>query len=135
MAVLTADRNFSINGDVVGRQSYPVKDAALIYKGAMVSPAAADGYAHGLVAAEKFLGVAEEKADNSAGADGAIEVVCLAAGTVRFTGQSGFAQTNLGATVYASDDATLTTTSAGNSAVGTIVRVESASIIWVKLNV
>ncbi len=99
----------------------PVIAADIIYEGAAVGENAA-GYFRPLVAGDNFSGMAVKKADNSAGAAGAINIKVRQKGriTIDVTGVS--AVTDEGSTVYASDDNTFTLTSSGNSAIGKIIR-------------
>lgn len=98
----------------------PVVAADIIYEGAAVGILA--GNARPLVAADNFQGFAVKKADNSAGAAGAITVKIQDEGDIELdvVGVTGI--TNQGATVYASDDDTFTLSSTGNSSIGKIKR-------------
>lgn len=111
-----------------------------ILKGAWIVLSA--GYAvpgttgEGLVAGGK----ASENADNSAGGNGAIKVhiefpqekVCFP-----FIGDPDnlFAQANIGGKAYLLDDQTVTTDSDGNTAIGTVWKIETANgvqTVWVE---
>jgi len=106
----------------------PVKDNVDIYKGAFVGIDASTGYARPLTAGDPFAGIAYQQADNTGTghADGAIrvrlhqhvDIVHAITATVA----------NVGAAVYASDDGTLTLTEGSNSAVGTLIGIESTGI-------
>jgi predicted RecA/RadA family phage recombinase len=113
-----------------GLVEYPVAAGAVIYQGAMLG--LASGYARPLAAGDVFIGVAYEKIDNTGGAAGARKVRVQVRGIYRLAG-SGFAQTTVGASIYASDDATATTTASGNSLIGKCVKFESATAIWVRI--
>ena len=111
-------------------RSFPVKASAHVYKGALVGHNG--GYARGLVAADPFLGVAYEEADNSAGSDGDKDVRVYTIGDFDLA-LSGAAVTNLDDLVYASADGTLTFTSTSNSFVGRCVGVPSSGRIVLRL--
>lgn len=98
----------------------PVVVTDIIYEGAAVGMSS--GYARPLVAGDNFAGFAVRKADNSAGAAGAINVKVRQRGriVVAVTGVTGV--TDVGSTVYASDDDTFTLSSTNNSAIGKIIR-------------
>lgn len=117
----------------------PVLAATKIYEGALVA-VDANGYAKNLAGTDPiFAGIAYQQADNSAGASGAIKV------RVRRTIDGGCplilvapvasaTLANVGDTVYASDENTLTLVSTSNKAVGVLSAFESASRCHVKLD-
>lgn len=111
-------------------RSLPVKAGAKVYKGALVG--LSSGYARGLVAGDAFAGIAYEAADNTGGADGAISVRVFTMGDFEHALASA-SRANNGAAVYASDDATLTLTSTGNSLVGRQVDVSGSGKIVLRL--
>ena len=80
----------------------PVIAADIIYEGSAVGDNAL-GYARPLAAGDQFRGFAESKADNSAGAAGAISVRARASGKIKLPVTS-LAITDVGRPVYASDD-------------------------------
>lgn len=96
----------------------PMVASDIIYQGAAVG-ADGSGNARPLVAADQFLGFAELKADNSTGAAGAKNVRLRKHGYIKLP-IAALAKTNVGDSVYASDDNTFTLTAAGNSLVGTV---------------
>lgn len=107
-----------------------------IYMGALVkrnaggylAPCAAE-------AGAAFAGVAVEAMDNSAGADGDLAARVYEEGVFLLTG-SGFAQSNVGDPVYATDDQTITLTAAANKQrVGIIDDFKSSTQVWVKIDV
>lgn len=132
MAQLTADvsRKFDVTNQE-SRNQLPVKAATTIWQGSAVGSSA--GYMRQLVAADSFRGFARAKADNSAGADGDVEVDLIEEGVVEALVTGVTALTDVGATVYMSDGNTFTLTSAGNSKVGTIKRVVSAGSTLCKI--
>lgn len=108
-------------------EDYPVIAADIIYEGAAVGEDT-NGYARPLEAGDPFLGFAVAKADNSAGAAGAINV------TVRTRGRAQLAVGSLAITandkpaVYASDDNTFTLTATSNSLIGYVSRFVSTGV-------
>lgn len=103
----------------------PVKASSKIYEGSAVG--LTGGYARALNAGDSFGGFAEVFVDNSAGADGAVNVNVNRFGLIVLP-ISGLAVTDIGKPVYASDDNTFTLTSTGNSAIGRVVRWSSAGV-------
>ena len=127
----------TVNKDVILKEGniHAHKMAAVqIYRGALVKVNAAGFLApcsdeQGAV----FAGIAVEDKDNSAGAAGDLELRVLKEGIALLDG-AGFAQTDVGQDVYASDDQTVTKTNANDrQKVGTIVEYVSASQVYVKL--
>jgi len=113
---LTADRNVDRYVDQELR-TYRVKGTTTVYKGALVGLAA--GYARGLVAGDKCVGLAYETIDNSVGDDGDKSVRVYTLGDFDHA-VSGAAQTDVGRPVFASADGTLTFTAESNSYVGIV---------------
>ena len=114
--------------------AFPVKGSTKIYQGAICKVTAA-GYLAGAAAeaGAVFAGMAYEQVDNSSGADGAVKCRVLTEGVFPMAG-SGFAQSDLGSKVYASDDQTVSTTQGANEQeVGKIVEVVSATEVMVML--
>lgn len=107
----------------------PVKDDVNIYKGAFVGVDSATGYVRPLVAGDAFAGIAYQQADNTGTghANGAVRVR-LHQHVDIVHAVSGATIADVGAAVYASDDGTLTTTEGSNTAVGTLVGIESSGI-------
>lgn len=126
---LTANRNVDRYVDQELR-SLPVKAGAHVYKGALVG--LSGGFARGLVAGDAFAGIAYEEMDNSAGSDGDRMVRLFTQGDFSHTLGSA-ARTDNRSAVYASDDATLTLTAAGNSFVGHQIDVPSANTIVLRI--
>lgn|SRR5574343_37775 len=104
----------------------PVIASDIIYEGAAVGDNGS-GYARPLVAGDKFKGFSESKADNSAGAAGAINVRVRAVGRVKLPIGS-LVIGDLGKRVYASDDDTFTLTAGSNSEIGFVYRFVSAGV-------
>jgi hypothetical protein len=105
---------------------FPVIASDIIYQGAAVGDPAtgtgADGYAHPIDASDAFLGFCEKKADNSAGAAGAINVLVRQRGAVKLTVVGVTGTGDIGSTVYLTDDNTFTLASTGGIAMGKMIR-------------
>lgn len=132
MAALAADRNTPRkHGETL---SVPVKAAAKIYAGSLVFKAAGAGAEPARKAGNLIaLGRAEELADNSSGAAGAISVR-VRRGTFRWENDAGAGAIDaddIGSDAYALDDQTVTKTAAGASKAGTIVGFDSVGV-WVE---
>jgi hypothetical protein len=112
---------------------YAVAAGAHVYKGGFVG-LNASGYARGLVAGDRCVGIAYEEADNSGGADAGVYVRVFTLGDFSHT-LAGAAVTDIGKPLYASADDTLTLTAAGNSFVGWVVDRPSANTVIVRLGV
>jgi hypothetical protein len=115
-----------------------VKAATTIYAGSMVG-IDSSGYAVPMATATglKCLGRAEERANNSSGANGAIRVE-VAAGIYRFANSAStdaIALTDIGADCYAVDDQTVAKTNGTNtrSIAGKIWDVDAQGV-WVKFS-
>ena len=115
MATLT--ENVARDFQVGEREDYPMIAADIIFEGAAVGENGS-GYARPLVAADPFLGFAVFKADNSSGAAGAEIVNVKPAGRVVIDVVGADITSNDRVAVYASDDATFTTTATANSHIG-----------------
>lgn len=113
-------------------QSMPVKAAVTIHKGALVK-VGADGYLapQAAEAGAVHAGVAYEAKDNASGSDG--DVSCrVETGRAFEVGGSGFVAADLGKSVYASDDDTVSVTQGANELkVGKIIEVISATKVLV----
>jgi len=110
-------------GDVT---QYPVVASDIIYTGAAVGENGA-GYARPLVAGDRFLGFAQEQADNSDGAAGALSITVAKRGSIQLS-VSGLAITDVGLPVYASDDAVFSLSPVGGTFIGFVSRYVSAGI-------
>ena len=132
MAALTANRDASRKeSDLV---AYQVGANTNIYRHALVGIQAADGYAYPArsgTPTDAFVGVADVSAHSTAA--GATLVQVKKTGSYLFA-TTGALQTDIGATVYAADDQTVTKTATNNVAVGTIVEVPSATVVRVRIN-
>ncbi|HPD15802.1 MAG TPA: hypothetical protein PLE19_12680 [Planctomycetota bacterium] len=119
---LSADTPYVQDVGEIGWNELPVLASTTIYEGAMVGMQTSSGYARGLVAGDVFRGHARQKADNSAGANGAINVSVLRGRYLLRVTLANVAITDVGKTVFASADDTLTLTQATGSRVGVIRR-------------
>jgi hypothetical protein len=115
--------------------AHPVVASDIIYAGALVKHNAA-GYLAPCAAeaGAVFAGVAIEKVDNSAGSAGDLSCRVKKTGAFLMSG-TGFSQANVGASVYASDDDTVSTTQASNEQeVGKIVEYISSTQVRVRID-
>jgi predicted RecA/RadA family phage recombinase len=110
-------------------QIYPVAASSKIYKGAPVG--LSSGNARSLVAADIFLGFADEQADNTTGTAGAINVTVRREGCVQLP-ITGVTSSNTGAKVYASADDTYTLTAGSNTLIGIIRFVPTTGTAFVE---
>jgi len=115
-------------------QGFPVVASDIIFRGALVKHNAA-GFLEpcSAEAGATFAGLAFERIDNSSGAAGDLVVRVTRNGMHLLTGAA-FTQADIGEQVFASDDQTVSTTQGANEQlVGTIIRLESATQIWVDI--
>ena len=113
-------------------RSFQVAASKHVYKGAFVA-VTAGGYAQPLTAGDAYIGVAYEEVDNSSGSDGDLSVRVYTLGDFGHA-LSGAAVSNIGDTVYASADNTLTFTSTSNSYVGIAIDVPSSGQIILRID-
>lgn len=111
--------------------SIPVKASTEIFLGSAVGTAS--GLARQLVAADLFVGFAEQHVNNT-GADSALSVPVRKRGSIVLAIASA-AVGDIGKPVYASDGNTFTYTSTGNSRVGTVARFVSTGIVVVAFGI
>lgn len=128
MATLAADvkRAYELGVEPL-YNDIPVIASDIIYEGAAVGESSSTGNARPLVAGDSFLGFAARRADNAAGAIGAKNVRVRQQGVVELTVTGVTADDDFGIAVYASDDATFTTSSTSNSQIGKLVRWVSST--------
>lgn len=119
--------------EIGDKQEYPVVATDIIYEGAAVGENGS-GYARPLVAGDRFLGFAERKADNAAGAAGAVRVLVKRKGEVQLPIASIAITANDRPLVYASDDDTFTLTDTSNSLIGTVARWVETGIAVVEFD-
>lgn len=137
MTALTNDRNTPMQlGDV---QEYPVLAATVIYAGSLACLNAAGWAMPGSTATTLVAaGRAEARADNSAGANGAINVK-VRPGTFRFDNSAAadeITQAEIGDACFVVDDQTVAKTdgAASRSKAGTIVQVDALGV-WVRIGI
>lgn len=118
---LAADtpRAYEYNADPVFGD-LPVKASSTIYEGSAVGDDAS-GYMRALASGDPFRGFAERKADNASGAAAAINAHVRQQGFVQLTVTGAAAVTDVGKTVYATDDGTFTLTP-GGTRIGVVIR-------------
>lgn len=136
MSAASNDRFLSTRALHVEVQAqHPVAAAAKIYQHTLVGKVADTGLARGLVAGDRFLGLACEQADNTNGAASEIQVRLRRGCQIRddVTGVTG--ATDVTKLVYASDDQTLTLASGtpANSLVGVVDEHISGTTCFVHL--
>ena len=129
MTALAADRNTPMKDGF--KLPYPVAAGAVIFVGAMFGINSA-GYAvpMSLATGLACVGVAEFQCNNTGGAAGALTAIAQRRMAFRFNNPNSITLASVGATVYALDDNSVTLSSSGASAVGTIVNVDTAGV-WV----
>jgi len=113
--------------------------AAVVYKGSLVAvDTTASGYGSvaGDTADQRVVGIALEEKDNSAGAAGGLSVLVRRGKIEKFTAASAD-QAWVGNLVYVVDDTTvaLAATTTNDIVVGMVVKVDSATVVWVDMNV
>lgn len=107
--------------EIGDHNAHPMIAADIIYEGAAVGDNGS-GLARPLVAADPFLGFAMRTADNSAGAASATRVEVKQRGEIVLSVATVASAADVSEPVYASDDDTFTLVSAGNTAIGKVVR-------------
>lgn len=128
---LTANREVDRYVDQEIRR-YAQAAGARVFKGGFVG-LNTGGYARPLVAGDRFLGIAYEESDNASGGNGDRSVRVLTIGDYQLA-LSGAALTDIGKSVYASADDTITFTATGNSLIGWVVDRPAANTVTVRLN-
>lgn len=134
MTTLAADAGRTSEvGDI---QEYPVIASDIIYHGAAVSLVKATGHARPLTFAdgERFVGFAEKRVDNSAGAAAAKNVRCMQKGKIQLS-VTGAVITDVGQPVYAQDDDSFSFVGTSGIFIGFLDRFVSAGVGIVKYDV
>ena len=124
-----APRNYDL-GDI---GEMPMIASEIIYEGAAVGEVDATGHARPLVAGDKFVGFAETKFDNSAGAAAAINVRYKRRGATQLT-VTGAVITDVGQPVFAADDNAFSFVPTAGSFVGFVSRYVSAGVAVVSFD-
>ena len=131
MTALATDANRTYElGDI---NQVPVKGSSVIYQGAAVG-GHSSGYARSLQSADKFLGFADERIDNSGGGDGVKTARVRKRGSILLD-ISGVALGDIGKSVYATDDNTFTLSDASSVYIGQISRIDSSGVALVEFDV
>ncbi len=115
------------------RNEIPVIASDIIYEGAAVGLVDASGHARPLTSTDRFVGFAEAKADNSAGAAAAINVRVVESGKVQLA-VSGAVITDVGQPVYATDDNAFTFNPAGAQFIGFVHRFVESGVAVVSFD-
>ena len=115
------------------RNEFPVIATDIIYEGAAVGVVDASGHARPLNAADRFVGFAVAKADNSAGAAAAINVEVVKSGEIELA-VTGAVITDVGQPVYATDDDAFVFLPVGGVFIGFVKRYVSAGVAVVDFN-
>lgn len=134
MAQLTANQVNVYESIPLYPNSQPVADNVVIYKGSAVGSLA--GYARQLVAADLFMGFADQHIDNTISGHvvGGQNVPVIRAGIIQ-AAIAGAVVTDINKAVYMSDGATFTYTSGGNTLVGRVIRFVAAGLVMVDFSV
>ena len=111
----------------------PVIASDIIFEGAAVGAVVGTGHTRPLVAGDLFVGFAQHKADNAAGAAAAINVRLIKAGEIELS-VTGAVITDVNQPVYASDDDTFVFNPVGNSFIGFVKRFVSSGKAVVDFN-
>jgi hypothetical protein len=127
---LTADVNIPRDTSQELR-NYSVKAATTIYQGAIVG-LDESGDARGVTEGDRFVGIAYENCNNSAGADGATTVKVYTQGDFLFY-YSGAAKSDVGVAVYATADDTIALTEDGGVFIGYVVRYDTTNYLVVRI--
>jgi len=117
---------------------YPVVGSTIIYKGALLQTATTgsdQGYAAPLADGtnRRFIGVAVESADNSAGSRGDKEVRVYRTGVYQYT-KATATQNDIGVAAYGHDDNTIGTSTTNDVFVGRIVGLVGSSTVKLQID-
>jgi hypothetical protein len=134
MTALAQDRGTQRRDGVLGALAVITND--IIYGGSLVA-VNADGYAlpGGDTAGLIFQGVADARADNTGGDNGAIKCIVRRRGEFRFASASALTQSNVGDAVFLSDDQTIALAGDVDNDIycGVITEVVAAADCWVDI--
>ncbi len=131
MTTLAANSPRAFEGG--NRNEIPVIASDIIYEGAAVGVVTASGHARPLAAGDKFVGFAEAKADNSAGAAADINVRVVESGKIQLS-VTGAVITDKGQPVYATDDDVFVFLPTGGVFVGFVHRFVSSGVAVVSFD-
>jgi hypothetical protein len=129
MATLAKDkfRAYELTGGHPDYNEVPAIATDIIYGGAAVGESTTTGTGRPLVGGDGFMGFADERCDNSAGAAGAKLIKVFNSGVVWLTVTGADNINDYDAPVYAVDDDTFTLTASGATAIGKVKRYDSAT--------
>jgi hypothetical protein len=133
MAALTTERNTVKKYDPRTIQyGWPVKGGVKIYKGALVALNAGFAAPGATATGRIAIGKAAQTVDNTSGADGAA-VIEIEQGVFKWANDGGDAcvPADRGATVYITDDQTISKTATGKSAAGKLYEIDADGGVWV----
>lgn len=108
--------------------------AEIIFQGAAVGIVAATGYGRPLAGGDRFVGFAVDKADNTNGSAGDLNVEVRTRGSIELA-VLGAVLTDIGQPVYATDDDTFVFLPVGGTFVGFVTRFVSAGFVEVEFDV
>lgn len=131
MTTLSADKRRDL---VLGQvNEFPIIIAEIIYEGAAVGKVKASGHVQPLTSSDIFVGFAEQKCDNSAGAAAAKNARVITKGTAQLS-VSGAVITDVGQPVYATDDDVFVFLPTGGVFIGFVKRFVSSGIVEVEFD-
>lgn len=131
MTTLAADSPRILEGG--DRNEFPVIASDIIYEGAAVGLVKSTGLARPLAANDRFVGFAEQRADNASGAASAINVRVIERGKVRLS-VTGATITDVGQPVYATDDDTFVFSPVSGVFIGFVHRYVSSGVVIVSFD-
>ena len=126
MAQLTANQVNIYDVYPSNLNSIGVLASSEIWKGSAVGNSS--GYGRQLVAADVFLGFAEQHVKETAGVNGGVSVPIVRSGVIQ-AAITGAVVTDVNRAVYMSDGNTFTYTSSGNTLIGRVIRFISAGVV------
>lgn len=133
MAMTTLAANSPRVFEIGTRNEFPVIAADIIYEGGAAGMVSATGHVQPLTSSDRFVGFAEMKADNSAGAAAAINCRVIESGKIKLS-VSGAVITDVGQPVYATDDDTFVFNPVGAVFIGFVHRFESSGVVVVEFD-
>jgi hypothetical protein len=110
----------------------PVKGGSLIYQGAAIG-SNASGCAKSIQSGDKFLGFAEERIDNSKGADGEKNIRIRKRGALLLE-ISNLTLADINKPVYATDDNSFTLSSTNAVCIGQVSRIDASGLALVEFD-
>ena len=129
----TLARDTARTWEIGERNEFPVVASDIIYEGAAVGLVLASGHARPLTSADRFVGFAEKKADNSAGDAAALNVRVIKKG-VAVLPVTGAVITDVNLPVYAQDDDTFSFLKTSGVFIGFARRFVSSGIMVVEFD-